>query len=45
MSIFSVLNFKRKKNMETNQKLKEKEIELKRAEISKKRKEKRKEMH
>ena len=30
MSIFSVLNFKRKKNMETNQKLKEKEIELKR---------------
>lgn len=41
MSIFSVLNFKRKKNMETNQKLKEKEIELKRAEISKKRKEKR----
>lgn len=41
MSIFSVLNFKRKKNMETNQKLSEKEIELKRAEISKKRKEKR----
>lgn len=41
MSIFSVLNFKRKKNMETNQKLSEKEIELKHAEISKKRKEKR----
>lgn len=41
MSIFSVLNFKRKKNMETNQKLSEKEIELKCAEISKKRKEKR----